>query len=66
MRKLFPRQRHTYRVPSFVPILFVILASFIIITLTVFKPHYTVPGLLVTLVGIPVYHFWQKKRRIAR
>lgn len=66
MRKLFPRQNHTYRVPNFVPILFVILASFIIITLTVFKPHYTVPGLLVTLVGIPVYLFWQKKRRITK
>ena len=60
MRKLFKPNKNVYKVPTFVPILFIILASFIVITLTVYKPLYTVPGLFVTLAGIPVYHFWRK------
>ena len=61
MRKLFPKTENVYRVPNFVPIVFVILSLLIIITLTIFKPAYTVPGLLITLLGLPVYNFWKKK-----
>ena len=60
MRKMFPINKNIYRVPTFVPILFIILSSFVIITLTVYKPLYTIPGLLITLAGLPVYHFWRK------
>ena len=61
MRKLYPDAKDVYRVPDFVPILFVILAGIIIIFLTIFKPAYTVPGLIISFLGIPVYDFWQKK-----
>ena len=60
LRKMYSKKQDIYRVPTFVPILFVILAGFVIITLTVYKPLYTVPGLLITLAGLPVYHFWRK------
>ena len=63
MRKLFPKEKDVYRVPSFIPVAFCILASFIIIILTIYKPLYTVPGLLLTLLGIPVYNFWEKKNQ---
>ena len=60
MRKIFPRTKDVYRVPDWVPIVFVVLSGAIIISLTVFKPIYTVPGLLITVLGIPVYHYWDK------
>ena len=50
-----------------IPITFIVLASIIILTLTFFKPTYTVPGLLITFLGIPVYNLWEKsskKRKI--
>jgi len=61
MRKKFPDVKAAYRVPNFVPITFVLLGSFIIIILTIFKPAYTVPGLLITLLGLPIYDYWEKK-----
>lgn len=62
MRKIYPNNENVYRVPSWIPITFVILASIIIIALTIFKPVYTVPGLVITLLGLPVYKCWKKKR----
>ncbi len=62
MRKMYPKTKDIYRVPSFVPVLFIILASLVIITLTVYKPLFTVPGLIITLLGIPVYEIWRKNR----
>lgn len=60
MRKLYPNVTGVYRVPDWVPIVFVILTGVIIISLTIFKPIYTVPGLLITFMGIPVYDYWNE------
>ena len=67
MRKLYPKAKDVYRVNNFIPMTFIVLASIIILTLTFFKPTYTVPGLLITFLGIPVYNLWEKsskKRKI--
>ena len=63
MRKLFPKTKDVYRVPNFVPITFITLTTLIIIILTIYKPLYTVPGLLITLLGIPVYNLWEKRHK---
>ena len=63
MRKLYPYKEGIYRVPDWIPVVFVILSSIIIIALTLFKPFYTVPGLLITLLGLPVYKHWNKRRK---
>jgi APA family basic amino acid/polyamine antiporter len=62
LRKMYAKTDSIYRVPLFVPILFIILASFVVLTLTIYKPLYTVPGLVITLAGIPVYYFWKKSK----
>ena len=64
MRKIYPKTQDVYQVPNWVPMTFVILSSIIIISLTIFKPIYTVPGLLITLLGLPVYKHWNKKKKI--
>lgn len=63
MRKLYPYKEGIYRVSDWIPVVFVILSSIIIIALTLFKPFYTVPGLLITLLGLPVYKHWNKRRK---
>lgn len=62
MRKIYSENENVYRVPSWIPVTFVILAGVIIIALTIFKPVYTVPGLVITLLGLPVYKCWKKEK----
>jgi len=38
-----------------VPALYIIVAAAIAVDLLIFKAKYTVPGLLIVLLGIPVY-----------
>ena len=66
MRKIFPKAKDTYRVPDYIPVIFIILASTVVIVLTVFKPLYTIPGLVITIAGIPVYEIWRKKRESSK
>jgi len=44
-----------------IPAIYILLASFIVIILFIFKSDYTWPGLLIVLMGIPVYYLWYKK-----
>ena len=44
----------------FLPIIYLGLAAFVEIQLLRYKPQYTWPGLLVVLVGIPIYFIWKK------
>lgn len=53
--------RFKFKINNFFPVAFIVCAGYVIICLTVFKPLYTIPGLLITLAGIPVFHFWKKK-----
>ena len=63
-RKKCDISRFKFRINNFFPVAFIICAGYVIICLTVFKPMYTVPGLLITLAGIPVFHFWKSKESV--
>ncbi|MSO21270.1 MAG: amino acid permease [Acidobacteria bacterium] len=41
------------------PILYFILVGFMEINLLIYKPLYTWPGLVIVLLGIPVYYLWR-------
>lgn len=60
-RKKSDMSRFKFKINNFFPVAFIVCAGYVIICLTVFKPLYTIPGLLITLAGIPVFHFWKKK-----
>lgn len=62
MRRKYKSIKATYRVPSWIPIVFVVLASIVIVVLTIFKPLYTIPGFFVSLIGLPIYYWWKKTR----
>ena len=43
------------------PALYILVAGLIEILLLLYKPNYTWPGLIIVLLGIPVYFFWRKR-----
>lgn len=47
------------------PALYIVMAAWICIVLLRYKPQYTWPGLVIVLLGIPVYLFWSRARRPA-
>ena len=56
-----PELPRPYRVIGYpvVPAVYIAAASLIEIVLLLYKPNYTWPGLIIVLLGIPVYYFWR-------
>src|SRR6266568_374216 len=48
------------------PALYLVLAAGVSIALLRYKPQYTWPGLILVLLGIPVYLFWTRKEKMER
>ena len=44
----------------FVPIIYMASASLVMFVLLIYKPNYTWPGLIIVLLGVPVYYLWKK------
>lgn len=47
------------------PAIYIVMAAWICIVLLRYKPQYTWPGLVLVLLGIPVYLFWSRRQGIA-
>ena len=43
------------------PAIYILMAVFIDIVLLRYKPQYTWPGLIIVLLGIPVYFLWSRR-----
>ena len=44
------------------PAIYIVMAGWICIVLLRYKPQYTWPGLVLVLLGIPVYLFWSRRQ----
>ncbi len=44
------------------PAIYIVMALFIDVVLLRYKPQYTWPGLIIVLIGIPVYYLWKQRR----
>jgi len=66
LRKKRPDAERPYKAFGYpvIPALYVLAAAAISIDLLLFKPSYTWPGLIIVLLGIPVYFLWRS--RVAR
>ena len=62
-RKKMPDEPRPYKAFGYpvIPILYIASVFFIMAVLAVYKPLYTWPGLLIVLLGIPVYFIWKRK-----
>ena len=46
-----------------VPAAYILVAGVIEVLLLAYKPNYTFPGLVIVLLGVPVYFLWRKKAK---
>jgi APA family basic amino acid/polyamine antiporter len=58
-----PEMERPYKAIGYpvLPALYIVLAGAVEILLLIYKPSYTWPGLLIVLLGIPVYFYWQRR-----
>jgi APA family basic amino acid/polyamine antiporter len=63
LRKKQPDAERPYKAFGYpyLPILYIFLASAISLILLIYKPMYTWPGLIIVLIGIPVYYLWKRE-----
>jgi APA family basic amino acid/polyamine antiporter len=62
LRRTRPDAPRPYRAVGYpwLPIIYIVMALFIDVVLLLYKPQYTWPGLVIVLLGIPVYFFWSR------
>lgn len=61
LRKKEPQTERPYKIASIIPVLYILVTTAICIDLLVYKPFTTLSGLLIVLIGIPVYFFTSSK-----
>jgi APA family basic amino acid/polyamine antiporter len=64
LRRKLPGAERPYRALGYpvLPVLYIAMAGAIEILLLIYKPRYTWPGLLIVLLGVPVYYVWDRRR----
>jgi len=67
LRRTHPNAERPYRAIGYpvLPVLYIAMALFIDVVLLRYKPQYTWPGLMIVLLGIPVYFLWSRTPRAA-
>jgi basic amino acid/polyamine antiporter, APA family len=62
LRKNHPEIERPYKAFGYpiIPLIYILLALAVMIILFIYKPEYTWPGLIIVILGIPVYFFWKK------
>ena len=58
-----PRPYRAFGYPV-LPAIYIVMATFIDLVLLRYKPQYTWPGLVIVLLGIPIYLFWSRSARV--
>ena len=63
LRRAKPEMERPYKAFGYpvLPALYILLAGLIEILLLIYKPDYTWPGLIIVLLGVPVYFVWRVK-----
>jgi basic amino acid/polyamine antiporter, APA family len=67
LRRTHPNAERPYRAVGYpiLPAIYIVMAVFIDIVLLRYKPEFTWPGLIVVLLGIPVFYAWSRSARRA-
>lgn len=63
LRRTRPELDRPYRAVGYpvLPAIYILIAGLIEILLLLYKPNYTFPGLIIVLLGVPVYYLWRRK-----
>jgi len=67
LRRTHPDAERPYRDIGYpmLPAIYIVMALFIDVVLLRYKPQYTWPGLIIVLLGIPVYYLWRGRGETA-
>lgn len=60
-----PRPYKAFGYPV-IPAIYILVTTFIMVILLIYKPAYTFPGLAIVLLGIPVFFLWDRNRKKSR
>jgi len=65
LRRTHPEADRPYRAIGYpvLPAIYILMALFIDVVLLRYKPQYTWPGLIIVLLGIPVYYLWNRNQK---
>jgi len=65
LRKRKPDAERPYRAVGYpvLPAIYIVMAAWICIVLLRYKPQFTWPGLMIVLLGIPVFAVWSRRGR---
>ena len=68
LRRTHPDAVRPYKAFGYpiLPIIYIVMALFIDVVLLRYKPQFTWPGLIVVLLGIPVYYAWSRSAGATR
>jgi APA family basic amino acid/polyamine antiporter len=68
LRRLQPKAERPYRAFGypFVPALYIIAATVILVILFIYRPTTTIPGVLIVLIGVPVYFLFKYRTQRER
>jgi basic amino acid/polyamine antiporter, APA family len=63
LRRTEPNAERPYKAIGYplLPAIYIVMALFIDVVLLRYKPQYTWPGLIIVLLGIPVYLIWSRR-----
>jgi len=63
LRRTHPEAERPYRAVGYpvLPAIYIVMALFIDVVLLRYKPQFTWPGLIIVLLGIPVYYVWNAR-----
>jgi APA family basic amino acid/polyamine antiporter len=63
-----PNAERPYRAIGYpiLPAIYIVMALFIDVVLLRYKPQFTWPGLIIVLLGLPVYFVWSRQGRITQ
>jgi len=66
LRRTQPNAERPYRAFGYpiLPAIYIVMALFIDVVLLRYKPQYTWPGLIIVLLGIPVYLIWSRRNSV--
>jgi APA family basic amino acid/polyamine antiporter len=68
LRRTQPKLDRPYKAIGYpvLPALYIVAAGLIEVLLLLYKPNYTWPGLIIVLLGIPVYGVWRLKASMSK
>ena len=62
LRKKLPNAERPYKVIGYplIPVIYILFTLTVLICIFIMKPHYTWSSLIILLMGVPIYFFWNR------